>query len=409
MAYDKIKIPSAGQKITVENNALKVPDNPVIPYIEGDGTGPDIWRASQIVFDAAVEKAYKGKRKISWMEIFAGEKANSMYGTYLPEETLSAVKEFIVAIKGPLTTPVGGGIRSLNVALRQLLDLYACIRPVKYYQGTPSPMKDPTQTDMIIFRENTEDVYSGIEWQNTSDEAKKIIAFIKNELGKSIREGSGIGIKPVSEFGSKRIARKAIRYAIENGRKNVTIVHKGNIMKFTEGAFKTWAYEVAASEFRDQVVLESELVADGAKGKVVIKDRIADNMFQQVLLKPEEYDVLVTTNLNGDYLSDAIAAQVGGLGIAPGSNIGDFYAVFEATHGTAPKYANQDKVNPGSLILSGVMMLEYLGWKEAGEMIKKALEKTIQKKKVTYDLARQIKGAKTIKASEFAKEIVKNM
>lgn len=409
MAYTKIKVPATGQKIVVENNTLKVPDNPILPYIEGDGTGPDIWRASQIVFDAAVEKAYKGKRKISWMEMFAGEKANSMYGTYLPDETLEAVKEFIVAIKGPLTTPVGGGIRSLNVALRQLLDLYACIRPVKYYQGTPSPMKDSSRTDMVIFRENTEDVYSGIEWPNTSDEAKKLIAFIKNDLGKTIREGSGIGIKPISEFGSKRIARKAIQYAIDNKRKSVTIVHKGNIMKFTEGAFKTWAYEVATTEFRDKIVLESELGPSCPVNKVIIKDRIADNMFQQVLLKPEEYDVLVTTNLNGDYLSDAIAAQVGGLGIAPGSNIGDFYAVFEATHGTAPKYANQDKVNPGSLILSGVMMLEYIGWKEAGEMIKEALEKTIQKKKVTYDLARQIKGAKTIKASEFAKQIVKNM
>jgi isocitrate dehydrogenase len=409
MEYKFVKVPASGKKITVKDNVLSVPDNPILPYIEGDGTGPDIWKASRVVFDAAVDKAYKGKRKISWMEIFAGEKANSMYGTYLPDETLEVIKEFIVAIKGPLTTPVGGGIRSLNVALRQLLDLYACIRPVKYYQGTPSPMKEPGKTDMTIFRENTEDVYSGIEWQNTSDEAKKLIAFIRDNFKKEIREGSGIGIKPISEFGSKRIARKAIRYAIDNKRKSVTIVHKGNIMKFTEGAFKTWAYEVATSEFRDQVVLESELNGPAPGDKIVIKDRIADNMFQQVLLKPEEYDVLVTTNLNGDYLSDAIAAQVGGLGMAPGSNIGDFYAVFEATHGTAPKYAGLDKVNPGSLILSGVMMLEYLGWKEAGEMIKTALEKTIGQKKVTYDLARQIPGAKEIKASEFAKEIVGNM
>jgi len=410
MSYKNIKIPASGDKILVNNGRLVVSDHPVIPFIEGDGTGPDIWKASRLVFDTAVEKAYGGKRKIEWMEVYAGEKANSLFGTYLPDETLEVIKEYIVAIKGPLTTPVGGGFRSLNVSLRQLLDLYACIRPVRYYRGTPSPVKYPENVDMIIFRENTEDVYSGIEWQKGSDEAKKIIDFLTKEMKKNIREDSGIGIKPISETGSKRIVRKAIKYALENGRKSVTIVHKGNIMKYTEGAFKNWAYEVAVNEFRDRVVLESE-ISEGkkAEGKLVIKDRIADSMFQQVLIKSEEYDVIVTTNLNGDYLSDAIAAQVGGLGMAPGSNIGDFYAVFEATHGTAPKYANQDKVNPGSLILSGVMMLEYIGWKEAAEMIKKALEKTIQSRVVTYDLARQIENAREVKCSEFAKEICRNM
>jgi len=410
MSYKNIKIPASGDKILVNNGRLVVSDHPVIPFIEGDGTGPDIWKASRLVFDTAVEKAYGGKRKIEWMEVYAGEKANSLFGTYLPDETLEVIKEYIVAIKGPLTTPVGGGFRSLNVSLRQLLDLYACIRPVRYYRGTPSPVKYPENVDMIIFRENTEDVYSGIEWQKGSDEAKKIIDFLTKEMKKNIHEDSGIGIKPISETGSKRIVRKAIKYALENGRKSVTIVHKGNIMKYTEGAFKNWAYEVAVNEFRDRVVLESE-ISEGkkAEGKLVIKDRIADSMFQQVLIKPEEYDVIVTTNLNGDYLSDAIAAQVGGLGMAPGSNIGDFYAVFEATHGTAPKYANQDKVNPGSLILSGVMMFEYIGWKEAAEMIKKALEKTIQSRVVTYDLARQIENAREVKCSEFAKEICRNM
>lgn len=408
MEYRNIKVPAVGSKIDFKGGKLNVPDHPIIPFIEGDGTGPDIWKASKIVFDAAVEKAYGGKRKIEWMEIFAGEKANSIYGTYLPEETLEAVKEFVVAIKGPLTTPVGGGIRSLNVALRQELDLYACIRPVKYYQGTPTPMKRPELVDMIIFRENTEDVYSGIEWAKGTPEVNQVIDFLQNTMKKKIRSDSGIGIKPVSETGSKRIARKALQYAVDNNSKSLTIVHKGNIMKYTEGAFKTWAYEVATSEFRDKVVLESEITdSTVTKGKIIVKDRIADSMFQQVLIKPEEYDVIVTTNLNGDYLSDAIAAQVGGLGIAPGSNIGDFYAVFEATHGTAPKYANLDKINPGSVILSGVMMLEYMGWKEAGDRIKIALEKTIQSKTVTYDLARQIEGAKEVKTSVFAKEICK--
>ncbi len=407
MGFEKIIVPSNGEKISVENGKLKTPDNPIIPFIEGDGTGPDIWRATQIVLDAAIEKAYNGKKKISWMEIYAGEKAEKLYGVYLPEETLIAIQEYIVAIKGPLTTPVGGGIRSLNVTLRQLLDLYACVRPVKYYKGTPAPVKKPELVDMVIFRENTEDVYSGIEWPVNSNEALMIIDFLKNNFNKEIRTDSGIGIQNISEFGSKRIMRKAITYAIENNRKSITIVHKGNIMKYTEGAFKNWAYEVAKDEFKDYVVFEAELT--GPTDKIIIKDRIADNMFQQVLLKPEEYDVIVTTNLNGDYISDAIAAQVGGLGMAPGANIGDFYAVFEATHGTAPKYANVDKVNPGSLILSGVMMLEYLGWKEASEIIKRALEKTIQSKVVTYDLARQIEGAKEVKCSEFAKAICENM
>ncbi len=407
MAFEKIVIPEDGEKIKVEDGALKIPDNPIIPFIEGDGTGPDIWRATKLVIDTAVEKSYKGKRKISWMEIYAGEKAEKLYGVYLPEETLIAIQEYIVAIKGPLTTPVGGGIRSLNVTLRQLLDLYACVRPVKYYSGTPAPVKKPEAVDMVIFRENTEDVYSGIEWPVGSNEALMIIDFLKKNLNKEVRVDSGIGIKNISEFGSKRIMRKAIKFAIENNRKSITIVHKGNIMKYTEGAFKNWAYEVAKDEFNDYVIFESELT--GTTDKIVIKDRIADNMFQQVLLKPEEYDVIVTTNLNGDYLSDAIAAQVGGLGMAPGANIGDFYAVFEATHGTAPKYANLDKVNPGSLILSGVMLLEYIGWKEAAEMIKKALELTIKNKVVTYDLARQIEGAKEVKCSELAKAICENM
>ncbi|MGC8764265.1 MAG: isocitrate dehydrogenase (NADP(+)) [Brevinematia bacterium] len=408
MEFEKIKVPEDGKKITIENEILKIPDNPIIPFIEGDGTGPDIWKAARLVFDSAIEKAYKGKKEIKWMEIYAGEKAEKLYGVYLPEETLLAIEEFVVAIKGPLTTPVGGGIRSLNVALRQLLDLYACVRPVKYYKGTPAPVKKPENVDMIVFRENTEDVYSGIEWPKDSNEVKMLIDFLKNSLQKEVKEDSGIGIKNISESGSKRIMRKALKYAIENNRKSITIVHKGNIMKFTEGAFKNWAYEVAVDEFRDYVVLESEL-SGKPTDKIIIKDRIADNMFQQVLTKPEEYDVIVTTNLNGDYLSDALAAQVGGLGMAPGANIGDHFAVFEATHGTAPKYANLDKVNPSSLILSGVMMLEYIGWNEAAVMIKNALEKTIQSKVVTYDLARQIEGAKEVKCSEFAKEICKNL
>ena len=409
MKYEKIKIPANGEKISIKDGKLLIPDKPIIPYIEGDGTGPDIWRASRLVFDTAIQKAYNGKREIKWMEVYAGEKAQNLYGAYLPEETLLAIEEYIVAIKGPLTTPVGGGIRSLNVALRQLLDLYACVRPVKYYSGTPSPVKKPELVDMVVFRENTEDVYSGIEWPKDSNEVKMLIDFLKNSLQKEIKEDSGIGIKNISESASKRIMKKALDYAIKNKRKSITIVHKGNIMKYTEGAFKNWAYEVATQEYKDYIILESEITEKPADGKIVIKDRIADNMFQQVLLKPEEYDVIVTTNLNGDYLSDALAAQVGGLGMAPGANIGEFHAVFEATHGSAPKYANQDKVNPSSLILSGVMMLEYIGWNEAASIIKNAIEKTIQSKVVTYDLARQIEGAKEVKCSEFAKEICKNM
>ncbi len=398
-----------GEKIRVENNRLVVPDNPIIPFIEGDGIGPDITRAMKIVLDGAIEKAYGGKKKIEWMEIFAGEKAKELKGEYLPQETLDAIEEYVVAIKGPLTTPVGGGFRSLNVALRQKLDLYACVRPVKWIKGVPAPVKKPENLDVVIFRENTEDVYAGIEWKKDSEEVKKLIKFLKDEFGVNIREDSGIGIKPISEFATKRLVRKAIQYAIDNGRKKVTLVHKGNIMKFTEGAFKEWGYEVAKEEFGDKVVFESELSGDAPEGKIIINDRIADNMLQQILTRSSEYDVLALPNLNGDYISDAAAAQVGGLGMAPGANIADFTALFEATHGTAPKYAGLDKVNPGSLILSGVMMLEYLGWKEAADLIVNAMEKTIQQKKVTYDLARQMENVTPIKTSEFALEIVKNM
>ncbi|QJR22338.1 Isocitrate dehydrogenase [NADP] [Brevinematales bacterium NS] len=405
--FFKLSIPSDGEKIAVQNNQLVVPDRPIIPFIEGDGTGPDIWKASQYVFDQAVAKAYGGKRKIVWMEVYAGEKANALYGTYLPDETVTAIQEYYVAIKGPLTTPVGEGFKSLNVTLRQVLDLYACIRPVKYYEGTPCPVKNPEKVDMVIFRENTEDVYAGLEWAIDTPEARDIIAYIQTRTGKTIRPDSGIGIKPMSRFGSERIMRKALQYAIANKRKSITIVHKGNIMKYTEGAFKNWCYDLAKREFGDKVVFESELT--GPTDKIVIKDRIADNMFQQALLRPDEYDILVTMNLNGDYLSDAIAAQVGGLGMAPGGNIGDFYAVFEATHGTAPKYAGLDKVNPGSVILSGKMMLEYLGWTEAAELIEKGLQKTIASGVVTYDLARQMPNAREVKTSEFAKAIVENM
>lgn len=409
MSYEKISIPTAGEKIKVENQKLNVPDHPILPFIEGDGIGPDIWKATQTVIDTAVEKAYSGKKKIAWMEIFAGEKANEVYGNYLPEETLEAIKDFTVAIKGPLTTPVGGGFRSLNVTIRQKLDLYACVRPVRYYQGTPSPLKQPELLDVVIFRENTEDVYSGIEWQEGSAEAEKVISFINGEFGKNIRTDSGIGIKPISITGSKRLMRKALDFAVEQGRKSVTIVHKGNIMKFTEGAFKNWCYELAAEEYGDITVSEAELwdkyEGKMPDGKILVKDRIADAMFQQVLLRPAEYDVVITTNLNGDYLSDACAAQVGGLGMAPGSNIGDVWAVFEATHGTAPKYAGMDKVNPGSLILSAVMMLNHIGWHEAADLVEEAIEKAIGSKVVTYDLARQIDGATEVKTSEFAAQI----
>ncbi|OCC14392.1 Isocitrate dehydrogenase [NADP] [Dissulfuribacter thermophilus] len=402
------------QKITLNNDgSIVCPDNPIIPFIEGDGIGPDIWRATQMVIDAAVEKAYGGKRKIQWLEIYAGEKAKDKTGEWLPKETLDAIKEYVVAIKGPLTTPVGEGIRSLNVTLRQELDLYACVRPVRYFKGVPSPVKHPEAVDMVIFRENTEDVYAGIEWPQGSDEAKKVIEFLKDTMRANVREDSGIGIKPISIFGTKRLVRKAINYALSNGRKSVTLVHKGNIMKYTEGAFRNWGYELAKEEFADTVITEQDLWEkfDGnlPEGKIVIKDRIADAMFQQILLRPREYDVLAMPNLNGDYMSDALAAQVGGLGMAPGANIGDGYALFEATHGTAPKYTGLDKVNPGSLILSGAMMLEYLGWTEARDLVHNALEAAIAKKRVTYDLARQIEGATEVKCSEFASSIVESM
>ena len=412
--YNDLTPPADGQVIVWREaeGRLEVPDRPIIPFIEGDGTGPDIWRATRRVLDGAVEKVYQGSRSIAWFKVLAGEEAYNLKNDWLPQHTVDAIKAYRVAIKGPLTTPVGGGIRSLNVALRQILDLYACVRPVRYFAGVPSPVKEPQKVDMIIFRENIEDVYAGIEWKAGTDEANRIIEFIAG-MGKKIRPGSGIGIKPISEFGSKRLVRKAIQYAIAHHRKSVTLVHKGNIQKFTEGAFKDWGYQVASEEFGGATVTEDDLwSAHGGKvpaGKIVVKDRIADSMFQQALLRPDEYDVLATTNLNGDYLSDALAAQVGGLGIAPGSNEGDGFAVFEATHGTAPKYANQDKVNPGSLILSGVMMLRWLGWGEAGDAIEAALGRTIEQKRVTYDLERQMQGATLLKASEFAEAIVGNI
>ena len=413
--YKKIVVPAVGEKITIKDDLLVVPDNPVIPFIEGDGTGPDIWFASKMVFDAAVEKAYKGKKKIEWMEIYAGEKAVKTYGKnqWLPKETLDAIKEYIVAIKGPLTTPVGGGIRSLNVALRQELDLFACVRPVKYYAGTPSPVKRPQDLNVVIFRENTEDVYAGIEFKSETKEAADLIKYINKKFEKNIRTGSGIGIKPISQFGSERLVKKAIEFAIANKKTNVTLVHKGNIMKFTEGAFKEWGYQTAKKYFGEQTVSEDELWKNYngklPEGKILIKDRIADSIFQQVLLRPSEYEVLATPNLNGDYLSDACAAQVGGLGIAPGANMSYHYAVFEATHGTAPKYAGLDKVNPGSVILSGVMMFDYLGWNKAARLIEKAMGKAIKSKTVTYDFARLIKGATELSCSDFGRAIIKNM
>ncbi|HOE12525.1 MAG TPA: isocitrate dehydrogenase (NADP(+)) [bacterium] len=411
--FEKIVVPGDGEQIAGTTDALQVPDTPIIPFIEGDGIGPDITRAMRIVLDAAVQKSYSGKKRIVWMEIFAGEKANERYGSYLPDETLNAIREFKVAIKGPLTTPVGGGFRSLNVSIRQILDLYACVRPVRYLKGTPSPVKEPERLNIVIYRENTEDVYAGIEWKQGSDECRKVIQFLNEEMGRNIREDSGIGIKPISIFGTKRIVRAAIKYALRRGRKSVTLVHKGNIMKFTEGAFRDWGYELAREEFPDRLISEADLWerqnGQVKEGQVVIKDRIADSMFQQVLLRPDEYEVVTLPNLNGDYLSDAAAAQVGGLGMAPGANIGDEAAVFEATHGTAPKYAGQDKVNPGSLILSGVMMLEHLGWQEAADKTVSAMEKTIQQKRVTYDLERQMEGATLLRCSEFAQAITENM
>ncbi len=415
MAYEHIVVPDTGEKITAENGKLNIPDNPILMFIEGDGIGYDIMTASRRIWDAAVEKAYGGKREISWMEIYAGEKAAGIYdGNYMPEETFEALRDYLVGIKGPLTTPVGGGFRSLNVTLRQVLDLYSCIRPVRWYEGVPSPLKNPQDVDVVIFRENTEDIYAGIEFEAGTAENEKLATFLREEMGATgFFEGAGLGIKPVSAFGSKRLIRAAIQYAIERGHKSVTLVHKGNIQKFTEGAFVRWGYELAKAEFPEETISWEEVAehhnGQVPEGKILIQDTIADIMFQKMLLRPAEHDVIATTNLNGDYLSDALAAEVGGVGIAPGANIGDEIALFEATHGTAPKYTNQDKVNPGSLLFSGVMMLEHLGWFEAGDLITKAYEQTISDKVVTYDFARQMDGAKKVATSEFATAIIENM
>ncbi len=414
MGYKHIRYPSDGEKITVKEGQLKVPDNPILGYVEGDGIGPDITKACLRIWDAAVEIAYNGRRKVHWAELFLGEKAAGLYdGDYFPAETLEAVKDLIVAIKGPLTTPVGGGFRSLNVALRQELDLYACVRPVRHYAGVPSPLKKPEKVDVVIFRENTEDVYSGIEFQSGTDDQKKLETFLREEMGATFFDESGLGVKPISPFATKRLVRKAIQYAIDNGRESVTLVHKGNIMKFTEGAFRNWGYEVAREEFGELTITEDELYSEyngrAPEGKVVIKDRIADIIFQLMLLRPDEFDVLATMNLNGDYLSDACAAEVGGVGIAPGANMADHVAVFEATHGTAPKYANQNKVNPGSLLFSGVMMLEYIGWQEAADLITLSYPEVIRDKIVTYDFARQIDGATEVGTSQFADALIEQM
>ena len=411
MGYQHVKMPDSGTRISVENDKLNVPDDPILGFIEGDGIGVDITPACLKVWDAAVEKAYGGKRKVHWAELFLGEKAAGIYdGDYFPQETLDAIKELNVAIKGPLTTPVGEGFRSLNVSLRQTLDLYACVRPVKYYKGVPSPLRKPEDFDVVIFRENTEDVYSGIEFESGTPENKKLADFLRNEMGAKFFDDAGLGVKPISEFGTKRLVRKAIEYAIENKRESVTLVHKGNIMKFTEGAFRKWGYEVAAQEFGDVTITEDELWEkhDGKRpeGKIVIKDRIADIMFQLLQLRPGEFDVLATMNLNGDYLSDSAAASVGGIGIAPGSNMADNVAVFEATHGTAPKYAGKDKVNPSSLLFSGVMMFDYIGWSEVGRMIERAFEQVVAKGIVTYDFARQIDNATEVSTSGFADALV---
>ena len=415
MSFDKIVVPETGQKITATNGKLNVPDHPILAFIEGDGIGYDIMTASKRIWDAAVEKAYHGNRKISWMEIYSGEKAAGIYdGNYMPEETFDAMREFLIGIKGPLTTPVGGGFRSLNVTLRQVLDLYSCIRPVRWYEGVPSPLKNPEDVDVVIFRENTEDIYAGIEYESGTPENKKLAKFLREEMGATkFFEDAGLGIKPVSPFGSKRLIRAAIRYAIERKRESVTFVHKGNIQKFTEGAFQKWGYEVGREEFPDQTISWDDVAEHhGGKvpeGKILLQDTIADIMFQKMLLRPREQDVIATTNLNGDYLSDAVAAEVGGVGIAPGANVGDEIALFEATHGTAPKYTNLDKVNPGSLLFSGVMMLEHIGWFEAADLITKAYETTLAQKIVTYDFARQMEGAKEVPTSVFATAIIDNM
>lgn len=415
MGYDKITVPSEGQKITFTNGKMNVPDNPILLYIEGDGIGYDIMTASLRIWDAAVAKAYNGKRKIAWMEVFCGEKAAQVYdGNYMPEETFDALREFSVGIKGPLTTPVGGGFRSLNVTLRQVLDLYQCVRPVRWFRGVPSPLKNPQDVDVVIFRENTEDIYAGIEFESGTPENEKLAKFLREELGATgFFEGAGLGIKPVSAFGSKRLVRAAIQYAIDHNRPSVTLVHKGNIQKFTEGAFQKWGYEVARDEFPEQTISWDEVSKNhGGKvpaGKILIQDSIADITFQHMLLRPRDHSVLATTNLNGDYLSDALAAEVGGVGIAPGANISDTVALFEATHGTAPKYTNLNKVNPGSLLFSGVMMLEHIGWQEAADMINEAYEKTLDQKIVTYDFARQMEGATEVGTSQFADAIIANL
>jgi isocitrate dehydrogenase len=411
--FSKVEPPKDGKPITVENNRLKVPSNPIIPVIEGDGIGRDIMKATRRVVDAAVEKSYGGKKRIVWFDIYAGESGMERYGEVLPKDTFNAIKQFIVALKGPLTTPVGGGYRSLNVTLRQVLQLYACVRPVRYFQGVPAPVKHPEKMNVVIFRENTEDVYAGIEWAKGTKEAKKVIDFLNKSMKVKVRSDSGVGIKPISVTGTQRLVRKAIKYALENNRSSVTLVHKGNIMKYTEGAFRDWGYKLAAKEFPTKTVSEDELWSkykgEMPKGRILIKDRIADSMFQQILTRTDEYDVVATPNLNGDYLSDACAAQVGGLGMAPGANMADFVALFEATHGTAPKYADKDMVNPGSLILSAVMMLKYLGWKEAGESIENSMEKTILQKTVTYDLHRQMEGATKLSTSQYATHIIDNL
>ncbi|MDR5676618.1 MAG: isocitrate dehydrogenase (NADP(+)) [Armatimonadota bacterium] len=413
LTLERLSVPKEGHRIEVKDGRLLVPDDPIIPFIEGDGTGPDIWRATRRILDAAVQAAYGGKRRIVWFEVYAGEKANREFGDWLPADTLRAFEHFHVGIKGPLTTPVGGGFRSLNVALRQLLDLYACIRPVRWFEGVPSPVRHPEKVDMVVFRENTEDIYKGIEWPAGSPEAKRVIEWLRSEFGVELRPDSGIGIKPMSEFGTKRLVRKAIRYALDRKRRNVTLVHKGNIMKYTEGAFREWGYQVAREEFGDVTVTWDEVQEKyGGKvptGKLLIQDYIADVTFQHVLTRPQDIDVIATGNLNGDYLSDALAAQVGGIGMAPGANVGDFHAVFEATHGTAPKYANLDKVNPSSLTLSGVMMLEYLGWDEAAQRVIRGMEACFREKIVTYDLARLMDGAREVRTSEFATAVIERM
>ena len=404
--FKHLTAPSEGTAITGENGALVVPDDPIIPYIEGDGIGPDIWRASVRLFDAAVRKTFDGAKRVVWFEVLAGEKAHERTGEWLPADTLEAARAYRVAIKGPLTTPVGGGIRSLNVSIRQLLDLYACVRPVRYFRGTPSPVRKPEQMDVVIFRENTEDVYSGIEWEQGSAEVRRLIEYLESEMGKRVRADSGVGIKPISITGSKRLVRMAIRYALDNDRSSVTLVHKGNIMKFTEGAFRDWGYELAAEEFGDRTIKEW----DGEpNGRVVMKDRIADSMLQQILTRTSDYSVIATTNLNGDYLSDACAAQVGGLGLAPGANIGDEVGFFEATHGTAPKCAGKDVINPSSVMLSGAMMFRYMGWGEVAARIEDGIERTIQQKTVTYDLHRLMEGATKLKTSEYADAVIANL